>query len=278
MNHSAPVRSLLLAALLTLAGPPHASRAQPTALTIDSVVAKLQANLDSYQQSIPSLIADEHIDSTVQQFRSRGSAAGNYETIAESVFRLKRTDDPKTNTFSLDESRDVRIIDGKPAKGRDIDAPAMVFGAFSGGLAFVSQDESPCMTYQLEKIRPRRPIVVQYESAPNIAHPEDCILTEPGSGRVTIDPATMQITRIEVHVPRHTLVPTFSDGQKGAPTITRWTVEVNYRPVTLNSRTFWLPATIVSLCSNDDTEWSFHATYRNYRLLEVHSRLIIPHE
>lgn len=252
--------------------------AQNAPLDIDAVVRRLQANLDRYDSSIPSLLADEQIDSIQHQLRGRGSSANSFETIAESVFRLKRQIDPATNTYSLNESRDVNIIDGKPAMGRHIDAPAMIFGAFSGGLAFVSQDERGCMQYQLEKIRPGKPIVVHYQTASAIPHPDDCILAERSSGRVWIDPASMQIVRIEVDVPRHLVTPVLSDGRKVLPTMTHWHIEVAYRPVALNNHTFWLPVTISSICSNAKVEWSFRAAYHNYHLLEVNSRIVVPGE
>ena len=265
---------MVLFALLTPLG-----AAQSSPLTVDQVVQRLQANLDFYDKSIPSFLADEHIDSLKHEFAARGaSAAANTETIAESVFRLKREINSATNTYALTESRDVNIIDGRPAKGRAIDAPTMLTGAFSGGLAFVSVDERSCMRYSLEKTKPGKPIIVRYETAPNIARPEDCILAENGSGRVWIDPLSMQIERIDVDVPRHLLTPYRDDGRAGTPTVTHWNVEVTYKPVVLNAKTFWLPATILSTCSNETSEWAFRASYRNYHLLEVHSRVVIPAE
>ena len=257
--------------------------AQDTPLTVDAVVQKLQANLDAYAKTIPSFLVEEHIDSatstTAVQISRRGpDVSSNHEMRAESIFRLKRKIDPANNTFTFVESRDVITIDGRPARGRGIDAPTMIVGAFSGGLAFVSEDERACMTYTLEPSKPGRPIIVRYQSAPHIAHPEECILAEETSGRVWIEPASMQIERIEVEVPRHLLTLVLGDGRSAPPVMTHWSVEVDYKPVVLNNRTFWLPATITSNCSNDDAQWSFRGAYRNYRLLEVSSRVIVPGE
>lgn len=273
-----PPRLVWLVAVFLAATPlaPTISAQQPAPLTLDSLIAKLQSNLDEYDRSIPSFLADEHIDSTIFQFTSRGSSGGNYETIADSVFRLKRAPDPATHTVMLEESREIKVIDGKPANGHDIDAPSMISGAFSGGLAMVSRDEQSCMRYSVDPVKPRRPIVVRFVSAPADQRPKDCILTEDGSGRVTIDPASMQVTRIEITVPHHVLAPHFSNGQPGPRVVARWRVQVNYRPVALDARTFWLPAIITSTCSTDQVEWSFRATYRNYHKLEVHSRVVLP--
>jgi len=252
--------------------------AQNAPLSVDDVVAKLQANLDAYETTIPSFLVDEHMESIEHQFAFRGPSAANYETIAESVFRLKRDIDPASNTVDLKESRDVRIIDGRPANGRRINAPSLITGAFSGGLAFVSEDERSCMRYTLEKIKPGKPIVVRYETAPVVSRPEDCILSERSSARVTIDPASMQISQIQVDVPRHLLTPSIGDGHKDSPSMTHWHIEVIYKPVVLNAHTFWLPATIVSVCRNNRQEWSFSGVYSNYHLLEVHSRVVVPGE
>ena len=282
MNRSLYSRTAILTATLLALGCHSVSIfGQSPTLTIDDVVAKLQANLDSYQRSIPNFLAEEHMESsessTAVQISRRGpSLSSNRETIAESTFRLKRKVDLASNTFTFEESRDFTTIDGHPAKGRSISTPVMLVGAFSGGLAFVSEVERECMTYTLEPPKPGKPIIVHYQSAPHIAHPEICILPEETAGRVWIDPASMQIERIEVDVPRHLLTPIRGDGRADAPSMTHWHVEVVFKPVVLNARTFWLPATIASVCSNDNQEWSFHGSYRNYRLLEVHSRVVVP--
>jgi hypothetical protein len=269
-----PHRCLPLLVLLAAASHIFAQPAQP--LTLDDAIAKLQANLDDYDKSIPSFLADEHLESTMHQFGMRGASAPNYETIAESVFRLKRDIDSENHTETLNESREIRIIDGKPANGREIDAPTMLSGAFSGGLAMVSNDEQPCMRYTLEPVKRRKPIVVRFVSAPADQRPEHCILMEDGFGRVMIDPVSMQISRIEVQVPHHAMTPRYIDGTSAPVTMTRWRVEVDYKPVVLDARTFWLPSKITSTMSNDQTAWSFLATYRNYHKLEVRSRLIVP--
>jgi len=178
-------------AMLGSASPCLGQLAQP--LTLDEVVAKLQNNLDSYKRSIPSFLADEHIDSSDRHFGNRvgsGPSIGDeseslpaglrpvgsglpgtaglsdVDTIAESVFRLKRDVDPERHIPMLDESREIKTIDGKPANGRDIDASYTFSGAFSSGLALVSKDQQACMRYTLEPIKPGKPIIVSFVSAP----------------------------------------------------------------------------------------------------------------
>jgi hypothetical protein len=261
-------------------------------LTLDEVVAKLQDNLDSYDRSIPSFLADEHIDSTDHYLAVHGASlpasvfpggsssalpdGRDINTSAESVFRLRRDVDPERHIPMLDESREIASIDGKPANGRDIDAPATFSGAFSGGLALVSKAEQACMRYTLEPVRPGRPIVVRFVSVPAQQRPKQCILAEDGSGQVAIDPASMQIAKIEVNVPRHLLIPRSHEGRTSPPVYTRWKVQVDLKPVVLDAHTFWLPEKISSVSSTEQEDWSFVATYRNYHLLQVHSRILIP--
>ncbi|HWB32923.1 MAG TPA: hypothetical protein VG714_07110 [Acidobacteriaceae bacterium] len=257
---------------LSLASPAQ----QPQPVTLDEVLTSLQNNLDTYERSIPSFLCDEHLDSTIHQYGARGASADNYQTVAESVFRLKRELDPDGQSITLAESREIKIIDGRPANGRDIDAPTMISGAFSGGLALVSKDEQACMSYQLEPIKRRRPIIVRFASLPADRRPATCIIQEDGSGRVLIDPASMQIQRIEIKIPHHVMYPQFTSGGTGPRTITKWEVQVDYSPVHLDNRIFWLPRTIDSTSSNSQVEWTFRASYRNYHMLEVTSRIIVP--
>jgi hypothetical protein len=263
--------------------PACAQQAQP--ITLDDVVDRLQVNLDSYEKLIPSFLCDEHLDSTVHQnggtpavnfdpamHQDGGASAVNIETIAESIFRLKR-DEHDDHTVFLNESREIRTIDGLAADGREIDAPSIVSGFFSGGMAVVSDDERQCMNYTLEPIKPGKPIVVRFSSVAAGVRPSSCILQEDGSGRVVIDPASMQISRVEFKIPHHV---DFSSGPKGPKTITRWNVAVDYAPVKLDNRIFWLPRTVQSDSNSSTVDWSFRATYRNYHKLEVTSRIILP--
>ena len=281
----------LLLAVPGSASPCLGQSAQP--LTLDEVVARLQNNLDSYKRSIPSFLADEHIDSSARHFgnsvntgttvRPVGSGLPGttgvsdvVDTIAESVFRLKRDVDPERHIPMLDESREIKTIDGKPANGRDIDASYTFSGAFSGGLALVSKDQQACMRYTLVPPKPGKPIIVSFASAPAGQRPRDCVLADDGSGRVTIDPTSMQITKIEIKVPHHVITPRDKDGHTGPPIVTSWEIQVAYKPVVLDANTFWLPATISSVSSAERDAWSFVATYRNYHLLQVRSRILVP--
>jgi len=264
----------LRAAALAGAIAPLSLPAQPPSL--EEIVARLQANLDAYETSIPSFLCDEHLDSEVHQFGARGASAQNFQTIADSVFRLRRQPEPGRQAYVLNESRDPKVIDGKPAEGHELDPPLMIQGAFSGGFAFVSTDEQKCMSYKIERLKPNQPFIIHFETLPDSTSSPDCILREAGSGRVFIDPASMEIERVEITVPHHVVHPAQDNGVPAPAIVTRWTVQVDYAPVVLDNRTFWLPKKIASTSANSLVEWTFNASYRNYHKLEVRSRIVVP--
>jgi hypothetical protein len=101
------------------------------------------------------------------------------------------------------------------------------------------------------------------------------------SGRVQIDPVTMQVTHLEFTAPHHFIgtaeQPTYYGLRLEANWIVgQWDVTVEYAPVVLEGKRFWLPTKISdrmrsSLVVN---RWSYDATYSNYHKLEVTSRIL----
>ena len=257
---------LIVAGFATLC----AQRSKPP--TLDEVVQRLQKNLDQYDSGVPSFFCDEHVVSRlVPDLHDR-------ETVTDSVFRLKRVLN-RDHTTSLEESREVKTVNGRPAKSQEIDGPSLLGGAFEGGLAVVSVSQQACMNYSLERIKrndAKAPIIVHFASVLTPENTGGCLLHEDGKGRILIDPATMQISRMELTTPHHTIIPgdVYESPIKG-----EWILSVDYAPVLLNGETFWMPATITSRATSSPgtfhaTEWSFQATYRNYHKLEVTSRIV----
>jgi hypothetical protein len=271
--------------LCLLAASPKLRAQQNPALMLDDILARLESNLHTYETTVPSFFCDEHVVSQVVP------SIGNQDTVSDGIFRLKRITNPD-NSISLDESRQIRTVNGKPADADDLNGPMVIKGAFSGGLAIVSLSQKACMRYSLRPIKPGHPdapYIVQFESLYESKHPARCLLQEEGSGRVFIDPHTMQITHIELTAPRHVLYqpsPSFIGriGVDPAPAMGIWTVSVDYAPVPLGGRIFWMPSTIASTTSNQNIPgaalavWSFKAHYSNYHKLEVTSRIVPPED
>jgi hypothetical protein len=132
------------------------------------------------------------------------------------------------------------------------------------------------MRYTLEPIKPGSPTVIRFSTLPGKPRP-GCLLQEQGVGRVLIDPATLQIARIEFTVPHHIIIP-------GSRTQLQmegsWTVGVDYAPVELEGQTFWMPKRISSIAASpgsDGGSLTFSVTYSNFHKLEV-TTTILPAE
>jgi hypothetical protein len=175
-------------------------------------------------------------------------------------------------------------MNGRPATGDTVSGPAFLRGAFSNGLALVSASQQACMRTTLRpmgKNNASNPITIQFASVAARRRPHDCRIEEDVSGRVQIDPETMQVTHLEFTVPRHyigtTMYTTFNGlGLDEATIVGRWDVTVEYALVVLEGKSFWLPTKISDRMSSSlvRSRWSYDATYSNYHKMEVTSRIV----
>jgi hypothetical protein len=240
--------------------------------TLEAILQRLQANLDRYDASIPSFYCDEHAVSQASPGLSRQNT-DNY-----SVFRLKRVLSHE-HAVTLEESREVKKVNGHAPTGDEIEGPDLVNGAFGGGFAMVSLEQQSCMDYTLERRKknaPDAPYVIRFASVLTPKNIAGCLLQEDGKGRVFVDAETMQIARMELTIPHHTIGA--GDGYQAALK-GEWRLTVDYARVKLDKEVFWLPATIRSqTISGGGTfqvkEWSFKADYSNFHKLEVRSRIL----
>jgi hypothetical protein len=240
--------------------------------TLEEILERLDANLNHYDTGVPSFFCDEHAISKVEP------GLPNQNTVTDSVFRLKRTPNPDHST-TLVESREIRNLDGRPATKQDIDGPTMLDGAFEGGLAVVSLNQTACINYSLQRIngnRPAEPYIVRFATVLTPRNTADCLLQENSKGRVFIDPASMQITHLEITTPHHVII---HGNSYTSPVIGERVLTVDYAPIPLGKETFWLPSTITMRATSGSGTfhtivWSFRATYRNYHKLEVTSRIL----
>ena len=253
------------------------SKAQKTATpTLGEILQRLQENLDQYDSGVPSFFCDEHVVSRMVP------DVHNQQTVTDSVFRLKRTAKPDHTTI-LEESREVKTVNDQPATKQEIDGPSIVRGAFEGGLAVVSLNQTSCMNYTLQRINrndAKAAIIIHFASVLTPENSGGCLLHENGRGRVLIDPATMQVTRMELTTPHHTIIPGDKMGYGSSGAIMGdWVLSVDYAPVVLDGKSFWMPATIASRSTSGrgtfhPIVWTFRATYSNYHKLEVTSRIL----
>jgi hypothetical protein len=261
--------------ILMVLRPASAQSAQPP--TLDEILQRLEGNLQHYNATVPSFFCDEHVLSKV------APDAVDESKTTNSAFRLMRTLNPD-KTVALTESREIKTVNDLPVSGAVLSGPAIVSGAFSGGLSVVSLGQKACMRYTLHRIDPSRPrdsYVVDFVSVFNRQHPPNCLLREDGKGRVFIDPATMEVTRVEVTAPHHTIIPgVMFRGLVLFPSVVgKWVFSVDYAPIALDGRTFWMPKAIDSTAWSKSFVpsrmiWTFKAQYSNYHKLEVTSHIV----
>lgn len=274
-------RILAASSLVVLFGASPGIRAQRAATpSLQDVLKRLDANLKHYDARVPSLFCDEHVVSQVS------SELGNEHAITDSVFRLQRTTNADLTT-SLTESREVKKVESQPAPpGEDkaassgnVAGPTLLSGVFEGGLGVVSLDQMECMSYRLDRIarkRPNQPYVIHFATVLTPENTAHCLLEEDSKGRAFIDPASMQVTRLEITTPHHTIVP----GKWYAPRVVgKRLLTVDYAPVALGGESFWLPSMVTMRAISGAgtfhmTTWTFEAAYRNYHKVQVTSRLL----
>ncbi len=254
---------IVLASLLPLTG----SAQQPAAPapSLQDILVHLQENVWDYLANVPNFFCDEHVASNLQQ-----EGRHDIRTTTESVFRLVRSKAiGEAHTFT--ESREVKTINKKAAKGDQIHGPAIFSGGFSTSAGVVSLEMSRCYDYTLQPpglLNNKTPaIIIDYAMNPDMLTDDSCPGPEKQSGRAWIDPATFHTLRVEMAVPSHK----DNNGER-----VYWTWSVDFAPVSFDNKQFWMPATITSkaIANNASGVWSFTANYSNYHKLTVNSRII----
>ena len=241
--------------------------------TMEEILQQLDANLNHYDTRVPSVFCDEHVVSKMEP------AARGEDTITDSVFRLKRIPSADRTTTTLVELREIKAVNGKPSTEVAMNGPSLLSGVFEGGLAVVSLNQTACMKYTLQRInknRPAEPYVVRFSTVLTPENSSGCILQENSKGRVFIDPASMQITHLELTTPRHVIIPAVS---YESPVIGKRELTVDYVPVLLGGETFWMPSTITMRNTSGSGTfhmviWSYRAAYSNFHKMEVKSRIL----
>jgi hypothetical protein len=231
--------------------------------TLDEILLRLEGNLNHYEKEVPNFFCNEHVVSSLSYAKKHQS------TVTDSVFRVVRT-----SSGTLTESHEIKAVNGTPAKGEHVGGPTSLSGVFTGGLDAVSLRQRACMSYTLQPIdpgHPNEPYVIQFTTLPNTRRRSECVLKEEGAGRVFVDPATMQVTRMELRAPNHAINP----GEVGL-----WYISINYAPILLVGQTFWMPTALTSTATPSDvytpTVYSFSARYADYHKLEVTSHIVPP--
>jgi VWFA-related protein len=246
------------------------------------LLLRVWTNVLGYLSSIPSVFADEHVVSSVTRPYDPLSKQGVHasetdstiESTIESIFQLKRVS-TDGKTADLVESREVKYVDHhEAAKGQSLTGPAILIGAFSRAANVLAPQFKDCYEYRLLPNMRRKPgdsllflhadvRVLEYALKSPLPAGVECPAPEPTTGRVFIDPSSMQIVRLEQRRAHH-------DEGSGRPV--DWSWSIDYARVMMDGKQFWLPKTISSKAASLDGgrfKWSFLATYGNYHLMTV---------
>jgi hypothetical protein len=233
---------------------PETPRHKLSASPLDDALAHLDANIDEFNRTIPSFYSREEVSAEEEP-----GPAGipSLRTNTSSTFVVHHAGDPDdpddaandsgnpTQGNQLHESRVVHIIDEKGLiqtkegtkqsdTGARMDSSYAIFGIYSGGSTRISTAAKVCFRYRYHparNIHGSDRIVIDFQSWSRKDRGPNCPYADNISGHGYIDPATMRLVRLE---------DTESD-DKGI-----WSWSVDYSPIALGEKTFWLPALIRS--------------------------------
>ena len=110
----------------------------------DRILDKLAENEAYYKRKIPDLLCQEEV-------LSEFSAISTRKTQTVSIFRLRRIPSSSLEPV-LEESRTLRLQDGRPVIGETLAAPAVLEGVFSRGLNPVRTVGRACFKYSFRSV------------------------------------------------------------------------------------------------------------------------------
>jgi len=232
-------------------------------LNLDRILSQIEVNTEQYNVTVPNFVCKEHI---VSQEVHEGKI--KREITVDAVFSVTRS---TVKASALEESREIKLVDGKPAPSKKTIMPLSFSGGFSGALnKFLSSDHRLCFEYAADASTPPTNGVAAFTftAKPASASDPECASIQPGTmGRFTVDTASMQVTHIERTVPNPV----------GKDRTVLGTAAVDYAPVVLNGKGFWLPITITAFTTETSkTDGArFTAHYSDYHRFAA-TAVIVP--
>jgi hypothetical protein len=236
--------SLLLFSTIT-----PAAQLQNAAPAPPTLIDRLVANAEQYRATLPSLTADETIDSD-------GAFMGIFKehATAQGTFRAIRT----APGASLDESRQITILNGKPVEpGRSVGVPFTLSGGFGRFQEmFFTPQHRACFAFELlPDPGPAGALQITISVPPDLWSVPSCSEELHGlTGLVRVAPQTFQITHLERTVTE----------QAAAKFHLAIFASVDLAPTQVGDETFWLPTTVVGHIINGRNKGQFVAHYSNY--------------
>lgn len=239
-----------------------AARAQQSTPALEQILSRVEANTKQYKASVPSFLCDEHI--TSQELHD---GKLKHETTVDAVFRVTRS---ASQAGTLNESREVKAIDGKPSNNAKLNMPISFSGGFSGALdKFLSADHRQCFDYSPDTTANAVGGTAAFTFVAREAAANDpaCASIQPGTtGKFVVDSTAVQVIHVERTVPQAV----------GKDHAVLGTASVDFAPVNLSGKSFWLPITIsASTTETPKTNaFRFMAHYSNYHRFAASSTIL----
>jgi len=227
------------------------------AQSLSEVLGAVSRNVREFQELLPDFVCTEKITST-----KLDSGKIKEQRVVESIFTgIQRPSRVDNIRLSFTETREVTSIDGKPARpGAGMPKlPLSSTGGFSSLLIMTfSPDHLQFHDYEMESETDER-LVIRFATKEDQQKLgtvfEGKVLLARDAGEAWVAPESMQIARLER---RFFNIPT---GYSSSVTT------VEYGPVTIGERQFWMPRTVQAEVAEHDPKKTavYTAEYTNCR-------------
>jgi hypothetical protein len=230
---------------------------------LEQILPRIQEHVKEFELLLPDFICDETIVS-----RELAGTFVQHEMVIESTFRGTQHKDEEDRPFT--ESREIKTVDGHPPfKGQPLNGPFFFGGGFSSILHQVfSQKNQQYYSYKaagIEKIEGKIALAIKFETKEGqreILYRDisgSRAIVE-GKGKAWIDPNSMNVIRLEFE---------YLNPPLGAPL----EVAIDYAPVVINGRAFWMPKTVTAEQTVPNPKHpiggQYIASYANYHQFNV---------
>jgi hypothetical protein len=238
--------------------------AQKRTPSVQEVLAHARASISATAATLPDVFCDEKIESS-ELHNGKVSRKMTFDSVI-SARKLESGDD------KLTESRDVRLVDGKPPKrGKKYLLPILLNGGF--GIRFYSSlfsANDQCNAYRIVEGGALEGNLLELEvsrkvNSKQIAGCEE--LSEGAVYRFWLDPVSYLIQRVQSQV-------RLPDGSRGFKSLAG---RSDFAMVQIGPRSYPLPAnfhTTMTMEPNSSEQFTFEAHYSNCHKFEATSSIV----
>lgn len=232
------------------------SAAAQQAASLETVLARLRANVTEYRKSVPNFSADE---SVVSQIEYDGKV--RKQDRLDSGFRVSRAPD-----HTLHEIRVAPSLNGRAVTGRKLSLPYRFSGGFADMPALLT---SKCGDFRLAQTGAAEPGRIVLLISNKAESNPDCGKS-PYTEKAVIDASSFQVLRFEHHA-ENVEIKNWLTHLPFVLALSKHNVvsaAVDYAPVKLGGNTFWLPSRVTSTATDKSKPLTlrYEASYSNFKL------------